>query len=390
VLAGAVFFMLLPRCIYSRCPKVGRPRHDRGPVGFFHQGAGIALSRAGSFRLNRGPQFNTVLAGASADSGSGVTMTSASITIAICTWNRAESLRETLTSLSRMAVPAGVEWEVLVVNNNCTDATEEVVASFADRLPIRSAMETQQGQSHARNRAIALARGDYILWTDDDVLVDERWLVSYSEAFRASPETAVFGGPILPRFVGEPPRWLQATMRDVDNIGCIYALRDLGPEPIALEPKGNNIPFGANFAIRTVEQRKFPFDPRLGLQKEGNVRGEETDVMKKILLAGGSGRWVPNAAVHHVISRQRQTVAYIRDFFVGQGRLRVRNQARDSAHSSAGIPPWVWKAVVTSHMRYGFARISCPPGIWCRELRDASVYLGRYLEHRDIGRGQLK
>jgi glycosyltransferase involved in cell wall biosynthesis len=311
------------------------------------------------------------------------------ITIAICTWNRADSLRQTLASLKAMEAPEGIEWEVLIVNNNCSDKTEEVVASFAHALPMRSVSETRQGQSHARNRAIDSARGSYILWTDDDVLVDERWLATYAEAFRASPEAAVFGGPILPRFVGEPPHWLKVAMRELD-IDCIYAARDLGLKAIALQATGNDIPFGANFAIRMQEQRQFPFDPRLGLQKSGNVRGEETDVMRKILKAGGSGRWVPNAAVHHVIPKQRQTAAYVRDYFVGQGRLRVRSQAQDFAPSFMGIPRWLWKAVVTSHVRYGFARVSCPPGIWCRELREASIYWGKHLEYRDIGRSRSK
>jgi hypothetical protein len=214
-------------------------------------------------------------------------MSSPSITIAICTWNRADSLRQTLASLRNLQVPDDLQWEVLIVNNNCTDTTEEVVASFGEILPIRSVTEPRQGQSHARNCAIESARGDYILHTDDEVLVDERWLAAYADAFRAFPDTAVFGGPILPRFVGEPPHWLKAAMRDID-IGCIYALRDLGLEPVPLQPTGNAIPFGANFAIRMREQRQFPFDPRLGLQKSGNVRGEETDVMRKILAAGVS------------------------------------------------------------------------------------------------------
>ena len=312
-------------------------------------------------------------------------MSSVAVTIAICTWNRAASLRETLTSLRNMEVPQQIDWEVLVIKNNCSDETEEVVTSFVDALPIRSVTETRQGQSHARNRAIDSAGGDYILWTDDDVIVDPRWLVTYVEAFRASPETAVFGGPILPRFMGETPYWLKVAMKETD-IGCVYALRDLGCRAIDLQPSGNNIPFGANFAIRMQEQRQFAFDPRLGLHKAGNVRGEETDVMRRILRAGGNGRWVPNAVVHHVIPKQRQTAAYVRDYFVGQGRLTVRSQSPESAPSFMGVPRWVWKAVITTQLRYAVARLSCPPGIWCRNLREASICWGKYLEYRDISR----
>ena len=174
-------------------------------------------------------------------------------------------------------------------------------------------------------------------------------------------------------------------MRD-KKIGCAYALRDLGTQPIALKPEGDEIPFGANFAIRMQEQRQFSFDPRLGLCESDHIRGEETDVVRKILRAGAGGRWVPNAQVQHVIPKQRQTEAYVRDYFVGQGRSGVRGAPLDSAPSFMGVPRWLWRAAITSQIRYAFARRFCSPGIWSRELREASIYLGKYLERRDIRR----
>ena len=88
--------------------------------------------------------------------------------------------------------------ELLVVNNNCTDRTDDVIRSFENRLPIRRAFEPTPGQSNARNRIVAEATGDYILWTDDDVTVSPDWLVAYAEAFRARPAGGLFGGPIVP------------------------------------------------------------------------------------------------------------------------------------------------------------------------------------------------
>ena len=113
------------------------------------------------------------------------------ITIAICTFNRAESLRRTLDSLVAMRIPSDLTWEIVVVNNNSTDHTDYVINEYLERLPLRPESEPQPELSNARNRAIDAAKGDYIVWTDDDVVVDAGWLTAYVEAFRRWPEAAV-------------------------------------------------------------------------------------------------------------------------------------------------------------------------------------------------------
>ena len=133
------------------------------------------------------------------------------VTVAICTLNRAASLRRTLDSLAAMQQPDGIDWELLVVNNGCTDDTDLVIRSFADRLPLRREFEAQQGHSRALNRAVGTANGDYVVWTDDDVVVDRAWLAAYAEAFRRWPEAAVFGGPIVPRYHAPVPPWVIGT-----------------------------------------------------------------------------------------------------------------------------------------------------------------------------------
>ena len=130
------------------------------------------------------------------------------ITIAICTWNRSKSLRATLLSLQQLIIPPGIDWELLIVNNNCTDDTDEVIEQFADGLPIRLLHEKRQGLSNARNCAVEAAKGDYILWTDDDVIVDPNWLVAYVNAIRTWPNATLFGGPIKLKLEGNPPSWL--------------------------------------------------------------------------------------------------------------------------------------------------------------------------------------
>ena len=157
------------------------------------------------------------------------------VTVVVCTWNRAASLARTLDGMTRLAVPDGVAWELLVVNNRCTDDTDAVIASFDGRLPIRGTHESVPGLANARNRGIAEAAGAYVAWTDDDVLVDERWLAGYCAAFRRWPEASVFGGPIEPEFEGEPPAWIpRFLVRDMDGETLARRLRTwFGRPPLA-------------------------------------------------------------------------------------------------------------------------------------------------------------
>ena len=276
-----------------------------------------------------------------------------------------------------------MEWEVLVVNNNCTDNTEGVVADFADVLPIRSLTERKQGLSPSRSCAAAAAHGTYILFTDDDVIVDKQWLVSYLDAFKAWPNAVVFGGPIVPKFVGQPPDWLKQALRDCDIDG-VYALRNLGAEPIALDIGTDRIPYGANYAVRVLEQCQFPYDPQLGPHKSDNIRGEEVDCLARILSSGAEGRWVPNAIVHHVIPKDRQTIAYLRKWFIGHGRTEVRRSPARQGALFMGAPRWLWRAAIASEVSFRLKKMYSPPGIWCRELATASNHWGQILEYRNI------
>ena len=59
------------------------------------------------------------------------------VSVAICTWNRAKLLDQTLTQMRQLRIPAGLTWELLVVNNNSTDDTDAVASRHASSLPLR-------------------------------------------------------------------------------------------------------------------------------------------------------------------------------------------------------------------------------------------------------------
>jgi glycosyltransferase involved in cell wall biosynthesis len=304
------------------------------------------------------------------------------VSVAICTWNRADMLAQTLERFTRLEVPPGVDWELLVVNNNCTDHTDAVLAQFERRLPLRRVHEPTPGQSFARNRAIEEARGEYLLWTDDDVQVEPAWLVAYAAAFRRWPEAGVFGGPVRPWFEGTPPKWLDNV---VSLVGDVFAVRDLGDtaRPLAAP---THVPFGANMAFRTELLRDHRFDTTIGVRPGSEVRGEETKLIEQLLADGATGWWVPDARVLHFIPRQRQSVAYLRRWFRGVGEFHAfRAEGVDAP--LFGAPRWAWRQLVELEARYALLRITGrPPARWVIAMRDASIARGFIAGRRRIAR----
>lgn len=242
------------------------------------------------------------------------------ITLAICTWNRAASLRETLASLADLEVPDGVEWELLVVNNNSTDDTAGVLDAWKDRLPLRALFESKQGLSHARNHALAHARGELIVWTDDDVQVDGGLLAAYARALRDYPDADFFGGPIVARFVSTPPAWLA---RNLEVFVDAYAVRAIADEHVPIESE-NTLPYGANFALRLRAVKDDRFDPALGRTGQNMISGEESAFLRRLLERGSTGMWIADARVLHVVDADRLTWDYVRRYYHGVGLMRVR------------------------------------------------------------------
>lgn len=271
-----------------------------------------------------------------------------------------------------MVVPAGMEWELLVVNNNCTDATDQVIAAFANRLPIRRLFEPDPGLSNARNRAVLEASGSYIVWTDDDVLVAPDWLVAYGDAFVRWPDAAVFGGPIEPWFPNAPPAWLESIWPTVANA---YACIDYGRDALPLT--NGRVPFGANMAMRTDSQRAFPYDPDLGVRPGSRVGGEETDVVRKLLLTGRQGWWVPGTRVRHYIPVARQTLRYLREWYFGYGEYLGRFAEVGDVAYLLGRPRWLLRRALVSELRFQVGRLILPPSIWITDMIAASTARGQ-------------
>jgi glycosyltransferase involved in cell wall biosynthesis len=307
------------------------------------------------------------------------------ITVAICTLNRAESLRRTLDSLVKMRVPRDLSWEIVIVHTS-TDHTDDVISEYVGRLPVRREFEPRPGKSNAQNRATDIAKGDYIVWTDDDVVVDAGWLTAYVEAFRRWPEAAFFGGRITPRYEAPVAKWVLESEAVLEGP---YAIRDFGDHvhPLSADDE-DHFPFGANWAIRAIEQRAFRYDPELGPAANWRRAGEETDVIHRVLGSGATGYWIPEAMVEHCIGRDRQTVRYIAAYYESWGE----GQAFRNAAATAAVPFWfgiprrIWPRLLVWWVLYRLCRFVSPAPVWVKYLEAYSWNKGmaRYWKQRRL------
>lgn len=305
-------------------------------------------------------------------------------TLIICTRNRAASLDRTLASLAEMRLPPGLVWELVVVDNGSTDSTPAVVESYAPRLPIRRVSEPQPGLSNARNRGVAESRGEYVVWTDDDVLVQPDWLAAYLRAFEAFPDCAVFGGKVTPVLEGPTPGWFAANR---ELLSLLLAERNFGEAAVPLDPGQHRLPFGANYAVRGLEQRRHLYDPELGVGPNRSRSGEETQVIRAILAEGARGMWLPDAEVLHQIPASRQTEAYVVSYSraIGETWAHLRDRGlempmgpglEDLSNRVLGAPLAGWIRLANHGCKYQLLRRLGPSRKWLWHLMQYGYYKG--------------
>jgi len=258
-------------------------------------------------------------------------------TVTICTRDRSASLSRTLDSIKQAARGVDLPWELLVVDNGSSDDTQDVVRKYAEALPIRSIVQEIPGLSNARNAGLAQARGKFIIWTDDDVEVDSGWLNAYLQTFAHDPQEGIFGGRIVPRYLEPVTQWFAASE---EHLYFLLAMRN---SPEVTEVADGFLPFGANFAVRTDVQRRFTYDVNLGVAPGRRLGGEETSMIKDALAKGVTGCWVWDSTVYHLIPPERQTKAYMFQYYrtLGYSHPKVSLEpglySRAKAHATLGL-----------------------------------------------------
>jgi glycosyltransferase involved in cell wall biosynthesis len=274
-------------------------------------------------------------------------MPDGNFTVVVPTYNRAESLRATLKALGAQVVPPGLQWDVLVVDNNSRDHTPKVVEEFARtaRTPVHYYFEARAGKSRALNAGIARASSNFLLFTDDDVLPSPSWVASAARAV-ARWEADGVGGRILLKWLAPPPRWLARNEEVQGNLGLMDFEE---PRVLSAPLRGHPAVWGGNMGFRrAVLESLGGFDPTLGPVGPKHSVGEDSDIVHRALANGWRVVYDPSLLVWHRVAPGRMRKVYFWKWAFESGMVEARGAPSAPGPRIFGIPRWWYRAVAAA------------------------------------------
>jgi glycosyltransferase involved in cell wall biosynthesis len=241
---------------------------------------------------------------------------SRAITVAIPTYNGAKRLPLVLDRLKTQVVPAGLRWEVLIVDNNSQDNTAAVVQQYQrnwlPEVPLRYCFEPRQGAAFARIKAVQAATGKLVGFLDDDNFPQENWVaeaVDFSDRF---PQAGAFSGRILGSYEVPPPAGFE-------NIQHFLAIRDHGSKVTSFKAEHLRLPPAASLVVRRQAWLdSVPLEPTLtGKLPHLFIQGEDYEPLIYLSKKGWQILYDPDLVTHHQIPKQRFEKDYL--LMLGKG-----------------------------------------------------------------------
>jgi glycosyltransferase involved in cell wall biosynthesis len=236
------------------------------------------------------------------------------ISVVVCTHNRAYRLGQTLKSLQEMAVPVGLPWELIIVDNNSNDSTEQVINNFTNKfdLNVKYVAERRQGLSYARNMGVQEASGAIIAFTDDDCIVDRHWIASISKEFHSDASIAGIGGRVelynkLDRPVSIRVHKEKMILSSIDRLF--------------------NLIIGCNMAfVRPVFDEIGMFDTDFGAGSR-LASSEDIDFLYRAYKKGLKIIYSPDVLVYHNHGRRsdKQIKALYKGYAIGRGAFYCKH-----------------------------------------------------------------
>lgn len=225
------------------------------------------------------------------------------LSVIVCTYNRQDLLPLCLQSLAEQTLDRGL-YEVIVINNNSTDGTQEIAESFATQYDnFRVVVEMKQGTSHARNCGWREAFGEFIAYIDDDAKATSDWCERILNSFQTvSPQPAAVGGEYHPYFESPPPPWF------TDD----FEIRSWGTTKGFLEPPRDRYGFsGANMAFRkNILEEYGGFSSEYGPLGHTLRMGDETELFFRVYEMHPWFWYDPAILVYHWTPSRIMKVSY--------------------------------------------------------------------------------
>jgi glycosyltransferase involved in cell wall biosynthesis len=297
------------------------------------------------------------------------------ITVVICTYNRATLLTGLLKTLCAQTLDKK-HYEVIVVDNNSTDRTRAVTEAFCRQHEnVRYCLEPRQGSSHARNRGVELALGEYVGFCDDDCEVPDNWLTIASEIIEeVSP--AVFGAGFFALYHAPKPRWYKDS----------YGSHSLGETARVL--KEETVSGGNSFYRRSLLLSLGGFDPTMG--PVGKKFGFGEDIAPQLLLRSRMPQAViyydPRLHVYHLVRPEKFSLRWIARwrFAMGYDCYRLFHLGRDAERRNRDL--WMQAA-----RTIGLFFIALGVGVIKRDRRQYPYFQNYFYERAseyltDLGR----
>jgi glucosyl-dolichyl phosphate glucuronosyltransferase len=253
--------------------------------------------------------------------------TKPAISVIICSYNREEYIVGAIESLYSQTLEKS-KYEIIIVDNNSSDNTEEVVQHYISTTPgIRAyyLSEKQQGASFARNTGAAFAKAELLCFMDDDAIAEEHYLERIVSFFSDHADAVGLGGRIIPKYIPGEPNWMSY------YVSSLVGNFDYSPGVRVFE-KGK-YPLESNMVVR-----KTGFDSIGGFNNQlpgvvGTLRigGEGKDFYLRLQQRGGKIYYDPSIIVHHIVEVKKLTPEYMYRVASGIGRgerIRMLQQGR--------------------------------------------------------------
>lgn len=277
------------------------------------------------------------------------------ISVIISTYNRERFIITCLQCLAGQSL-AKEAYEVVIVDNHCTDNTAALVKEFLQQhpqLPFRYVFEGQKGVSFGRDRGIHEAKGEILVYLDDDAEAEPDLLENYLQFFNDHKDAAGAGGRILPKYSEAPkPKWMS------EWLNGFIAKVDLGG--ITRIFKGRmKYPIGCNMAYRKKYLQQIG-----GFNTLLTFRGDDKYIYLAIKAINPGIYYVPDALVYHNIPGKRLHYDYLRTLFLKTGneeKLRVRLKDGNGAvivkffeflfKFGVSLVIWAWYAITGKELQ---------------------------------------